>query len=79
MTKGLRVSKTVVSFETLLTMEGHDLGLTEYRTITQEQINLFAEATDDHQWIHVDTQRAAQGPYGSTIAHGLYRFYRFYR
>ena len=39
-------------------------------TITQERINQFADATNDHQWIHVDEERAAAGPYGSTIAHG---------
>ncbi len=39
--------------------------------ITQDRVNLFAEATDDHQWIHVDPERAAAGPFGGTIAHGL--------
>ncbi len=64
-------STTVVSFEKLLTMEGHDLGFTEYRTITQEQINLFADATDDHQWLHTDVERATAGPFGAPIAHGF--------
>ncbi len=41
------------------------------RTITQERVNLFADATDDHQWIHVDPEKAASGPFGGTIAHGL--------
>lgn len=63
-------SKNVVSFEKLLTMEGFDLGFTEYRTITQEQINLFADATDDHQWLHTDVERATAGPFGAPIAHG---------
>jgi acyl dehydratase len=47
-----------------------DLGVTEWRTISQENIDMFADATDDHQWIHVDPERAAAGPFGTTIAHG---------
>lgn len=50
---------------------GQELGVSDYLTITQEQIDLFADATLDHQWIHVDTDRAAkESPYGCTIAHG---------
>lgn len=49
---------------------GADLGTTEWLEITQERVNLFADATDDHQWIHIDPVRAAQGPFGTTIAHG---------
>lgn len=51
--------------------QGEPLGTSEWRTITQHQIDLFAEATDDHQWIHVDAERAATGPFGTTIAHGF--------
>ena len=47
-----------------------DLGVSDWETITQEQVNLFAEATHDHQWIHVDPEMAAQGPFGGTVAHG---------
>ncbi|WP_320779709.1 MaoC family dehydratase [Streptomyces sp. CRN 30] len=47
------------------------LGTSDWRRISQRQVNLFAEATDDHQWIHVDRTRAAEGPYGTTIAHGF--------
>jgi len=47
-----------------------ELGPSEWLEITQERIDRFAEATDDFQWIHVDTERAANGPFGSTIAHG---------
>lgn len=54
----------------LLDLVGTTLGPSEPLTITQERIDLFAEATGDHQWIHVDTERAASGPFGSTIAHG---------
>ena len=54
----------------LLGAQGHDLGRTEWLELTQERINLFAEATGDHQWIHVDPERAANGPFGACIAHG---------
>jgi len=49
---------------------GEELGTSEWLTVTQEQINTFADATGDHQWIHVDAERAASGPFGTTIAHG---------
>lgn len=49
---------------------GRDLGVTEWMTLSQDRINLFADATDDHQWIHVDEARAAEGPFGGCIAHG---------
>jgi acyl dehydratase len=49
---------------------GTHLGYSDWHTVTQQQIDTFAEATGDHQWIHVDPERAAQGPFGSTIAHG---------
>src|SRR5262245_32310827 len=54
----------------LLTAQGADLGHSEWVAIDQQRINQFADATGDHQWIHVDPQRAANGPYGKTIAHG---------
>ncbi len=50
---------------------GSHLGYSDWDTVTQEQIDLFAEATGDHQWIHVDPERAADGPFGTTIAHGF--------
>ena len=49
---------------------GQQLGYSEWQTITQERVNLFADATDDHQWIHVDPERAKEGPFGGAIAHG---------
>jgi acyl dehydratase len=58
------------SIEELTSLVGTHLGYSDYRTITQEQVNLFAEATGDHQWIHVDPERAKAGPFGHTIAHG---------
>jgi acyl dehydratase len=58
------------SAEALLAAEGLDLGHTEWLTIDQQRIDLFAQATGDHQWIHVDPVRAASGPFGVCIAHG---------
>jgi acyl dehydratase len=49
---------------------GEDLGTTDWLEITQERVDAFADATGDHQWIHVDVERAAAGPFGGTIAHG---------
>ncbi len=49
---------------------GEHLGVSGWHEVTQEQVNLFADATGDHQWIHVDPQRAATGPFGTAIAHG---------
>ena len=56
--------------QALLDAVGSDLGATDWITITQDQINQFAEATLDNQWIHVDTERAKAGPFGGPIAHG---------
>jgi acyl dehydratase len=50
--------------------EGKHLGYSDWMTIDQERINTFADATGDHQWIHVDPEKAKDGPFGSTIAHG---------
>lgn len=55
----------------LVAAQGSELGPTEWMEITQERVNVFADATDDHQWIHVDPEKAASGPFGGTIAHGL--------
>jgi acyl dehydratase len=54
----------------LLTAVGQHLGFSDWETITQQRIDQFADATGDHQWIHVDPEKAAQGPFGKTIAHG---------
>jgi len=64
------MSTHVTGFDELRTKVGEHLGYCDYRTVTQEQVNLFAEATGDHQWIHVDPERAAKGPFGGPIAHG---------
>jgi acyl dehydratase len=58
------------NIEALLAAEGQELGHTEWLEMTQERVNLFAEATGDHQWIHVDPERAARTPFGGCIAHG---------
>jgi acyl dehydratase len=54
----------------LLDRVGQDLGTTDWMNITQQQVDLFADATGDHQWIHIDPARAANGPFKGTIAHG---------
>jgi len=62
------------TFNTLAELSAHvgtTVAVSEWLSIGQEQINQFAQATGDHQWIHVDPQRAAQGPFGSPIAHGF--------
>jgi acyl dehydratase len=60
-----------MSIDDLRARVGSTIGVGEWVTITQERIDAFADATDDHQWIHVDGERAAAGPFGSTIAHGF--------
>jgi acyl dehydratase len=55
----------------VIALAGQDLGATDWLEVTQERVNTFADATDDHQWIHVDAERAAAGPFKGTIAHGF--------
>ncbi|GAB3001321.1 MaoC family dehydratase [Cyclobacterium sp. 1_MG-2023] len=66
------MSKLIInSFEDFQDYIGKELGVSEYHQVTQEQINLFADATIDHQWIHTDPEKAkAEGAFGGTIAHG---------
>jgi acyl dehydratase len=61
---------TVNGLDELKALAGKDLGHSSWLEITQERVNTFAEATGDHQWIHVDVARAAAGPFGAPIAHG---------
>ncbi|GAB3004982.1 MaoC family dehydratase [Saccharothrix stipae] len=61
---------TAEGIDGLKALAATDLGHTGWLEITQDRVNLFAEATDDHQWIHVDVDKAADGPFGGTIAHG---------
>ncbi|MCP9274473.1 MaoC family dehydratase [Mycolicibacterium arenosum] len=63
--------KVFGDLDELVSAQGSELGPTEWMEITQERVNVFADATDDHQWIHVDAAKAADGPFGGTIAHGL--------
>ncbi|MDQ3176554.1 MAG: MaoC family dehydratase [Actinomycetota bacterium] len=63
-------ARTINGIAELKSLVGEHLGYSDYVEITQERVNLFAEATDDHQWIHVDVERAESGPFGGPIAHG---------
>jgi acyl dehydratase len=65
------VVKKFSGLDEFVAAEGAELGPTDWLEVTQDRVNLFADATDDHQWIHVDPERAANGPFGGTIAHGL--------
>jgi acyl dehydratase len=64
-------ARTFASLDELRAAVGEELGTTGWLEIDQRRINLFADATGDHQWIHVNPDRAAQGPFGATIAHGF--------
>ncbi|MFC7343307.1 MaoC family dehydratase [Saccharopolyspora griseoalba] len=63
--------KVFSSKQEILDAKGETLGTSDWLTITQEQVNTFADATHDHQWIHVDLDKAAEGPFGGPIAHGF--------
>jgi acyl dehydratase len=62
---------TITGIDELKAKIGEELGVSDWHEVTQDEIDAFAEATGDHQWIHVDPERAAQTPFGGTIAHGL--------
>lgn len=63
--------KTFENLSELPAMVGQEVAVSDWLTITQEQVNLFAQATGDHQWIHVDVEKAKAGPFGAPIAHGF--------
>ena len=63
--------KTFQTISELASHVGQEIALSDWITITQEQVNQFAQATGDHQWIHVDVERAKSGPFGAPIAHGF--------
>jgi acyl dehydratase len=63
--------KTFRTLKELAACAGQDIATSDWITITQEQVNQFAEATGDHQWIHVDVEKARKGPFGGPIAHGF--------
>ena len=65
----MRTINGIDEFESLI---GQELGSSEWLTMDQDAINSFADVTGDHQWIHVDEARAAEGPYGATIVHGFF-------
>ena len=62
--------RVFTTFDELAEAVGEELGTSEWVEVTQERVDQFAEATGDHQWIHVDVEKAAAGPFGGTIAHG---------
>jgi acyl dehydratase len=62
--------RTFTSLAELTGAAGEHLGYSSWHVVTQDQVNQFADATGDHQWIHVDVERAKAGPFGTTIAHG---------
>jgi len=65
--------RTVHGLEEMQTLVGQELGTSEWHQITQDEVNLFAKATHDHQWIHVDPERCKrESPFGGPIAHGYY-------
>ena len=64
--------RTITGLEELKQAEGEDLGTSDWHEVTQKAIDAFADVTGDHQWIHVDVERAKQTPFGGTIAHGYY-------
>ena len=63
--------KTFENLSELKSLVGHEVAISDWLTITQEQVNQFAQATGDYQWIHVDVERATAGPFGAPIAHGF--------
>jgi acyl dehydratase len=62
--------RVFTTFDELAEAAGEELGTSEWVEVTQDRVDRFAEATGDHQWIHVDVEKAAAGPFGGTIAHG---------
>ena len=64
------MTQTATGLDELRALAGADLGTSEWFEVTQDRVNLFADATEDHQWIHTDPERAAEGPFGGTITHG---------
>ena len=63
--------KTLQNLAELPALVGQEVAVSDWLTVTQEQVNLFAQATGDHQWIHVDVEKAKAGPFGAPIAHGF--------
>src|SRR3954447_6246857 len=72
MARMTEVGKVITSVEELKQLVGTEIRVGDWHTVTQEEINTFAEATGDHQWIHVDVERVKNGPFKGTIAHGFW-------
>ncbi len=67
------MAKREVAYSDVRTLVGKELGVSDWHLVTQEEINTFADATHDHQWIHVDVERAnRESPFGGPVAHGYY-------
>src|SRR2546429_3676166 len=66
------INEVITSLDQLRQYVGKQLRVGDWHTVTQEEIDQFADATGDHQWIHVDPERAKSGPFGGTIAHGFW-------
>ncbi|WP_114970005.1 MaoC family dehydratase [Rhodoferax ferrireducens] len=64
--------KTFQTLKELSNLAGQEIAVSDWVTVTQEQVNQFAQATGDHQWIHVDVEKAKAGPFGGPIAHGFF-------
>ena len=64
--------RTITGLDELKQAEGEELGVSDWHEVSQEDIDAFADATGDHQWIHVDPERAKDTPFGGTIAHGYF-------
>lgn len=63
--------RTIAGIPALKQLVGEELGVSDWREISQAKVDAFADLTDDHQWIHVDVERARESPFGGTIAHGF--------
>lgn len=63
---------TIAGKDELVSRVGEQIGTSDWYEVTQEAVNMFADATGDHQWIHIDRVKAAEGPFGGTIAHGYF-------
>jgi acyl dehydratase len=70
-TEGSGTPRTLTGVEAIKAAVGEQIGLSDWMLIDQQRVNTFADATGDHQWIHIDAERARSGPFGATVAHGF--------
>ncbi|WP_306427869.1 MULTISPECIES: MaoC family dehydratase [unclassified Brevibacterium] len=70
-TKETIMVREIKGYDGLMELVGQELGKSDWFEVTQERVNMFADATGDHQWIHIDQEKAKNGPFGTTIAHGF--------